>query len=839
MYKRKDIWKRITAVLAAATLLMSSVPALGQEFSAGETEEFISDEIDSSEETVNSETDSASLTEDSSEQIDSEEVFTAEDEEIDNFQDGTGEVSETEDGIRYIEGRPLTEEEKEEQLQPIRELTSLGTAPVLGNDPDDLPMGKSSYAANASRFDARDSGLVTSVKDQNPYGMCWAFSMASLMETSLLIQGKGTYDLSEEHLAYFIANRQNDPLGNTANDRNVQPDYREGGNNYIAASFLSTWSGMTTQDDVPNFIVPNKSKAYNTAAYLRESAVSDYSESRMKMLLGEYKSVSFMYYMEDAYFNTDTAAYSYNGYNTNQVNHVATVVGWDDTYSASNFSKASGVTEDGAWIVKNSWGADWGDDGYLYVSYKDPTICALVSVRANTKVNYPNNYFYDGTSSIDVYVTLKPGESAANIFKATAGNGKTEVLGEVDVTTLDDKNIYSVQVYTNLKDKSNPVSGTPASNVSYNTAYHNIAGTYTAAVSEVKLSPDSYYSVVITNKGTKDMKLCCEQNLNYGWFQCKADIQLNQGFAYKTVNGQKVWSDLYYSSCTPRIKAHTRISEKKPAAVKVTAKASAYNKISLSWGTSAGCGGYVIYRQEAGKTAKALRELGASTSSYTDTSVKTGVKYTYTIKPYITVNGSRVYGDTSNKVTLNTTLGRPAFKAKSTTSYNLITWNKVAGAHRYRIYRKGTTGSWKFLKEVKSTTLSYKDTTAKALNKYSYTVRECRIVDRKKYVGRYTAGEVIITAPGLQSVSSVTSRTDGIRITWRAQKGCTGYRIYRKTKNGSYKVIRTITGENYISYVDKTASKGVTYYYAVKSYVKSGGANVYSRYRRSSAVRRR
>lgn len=34
--------------------------------------------------------------------------------------------------------------------------------------------------------------------------MCWAFGMASLLETSLLSQGLGTYDLSEEHLAYFL-----------------------------------------------------------------------------------------------------------------------------------------------------------------------------------------------------------------------------------------------------------------------------------------------------------------------------------------------------------------------------------------------------------------------------------------------------------------------------------------------------------------------------------------------------------------------------------------------------------------------------------------------------------
>ena len=139
-------------------------------------------------------------------------------EQTDPFSDGETEFDSKDTGIEYIKGRPLTEEEEKEQLAPFDSLTSYSTAIEIGNDTGEIPMGRA--AAYPSYYNAAEQGYVTSVKNQDPYGMCWAFGMASLMETSLLSQGLGTYDLSEEHLAYFWANRSNDPLGNTAGDIN-------------------------------------------------------------------------------------------------------------------------------------------------------------------------------------------------------------------------------------------------------------------------------------------------------------------------------------------------------------------------------------------------------------------------------------------------------------------------------------------------------------------------------------------------------------------------------------------------------------------------------------------
>ena len=132
----------------------------------------------------------------------------------------------------YILGRPMTPEEIQEQLS------------LMGNSPSFAPMNNadscldiSMYAVSDPYYDSRESGIITPVKNQNPFNICWAFSMASNFETSLLKKGLGVFDLSEEHLAYFFANRRNDPLGNTPEDKilHLKSDYHDGGNDRVAS----------------------------------------------------------------------------------------------------------------------------------------------------------------------------------------------------------------------------------------------------------------------------------------------------------------------------------------------------------------------------------------------------------------------------------------------------------------------------------------------------------------------------------------------------------------------------------------------------------------------------
>lgn len=200
-------------------------------------------------------------------------IFSSQPEEEELFSSGEQEASD--EDLDYILGRPMTEDEKAEQLAPMSGLTAY--TPLENADSE---LGVSMYHSSMPYYDSREYGLVTSVKNQNPFGICWAFGLASNFETSLLSQGSGAWDLSEEHLAYFWSHRVNDPLGNTPNDRIVHlgNDYHDRGNGMVASFFLSTWSGMVTEDKAPlptdsthtaDLSAPlNESLAYDTDVYL-------------------------------------------------------------------------------------------------------------------------------------------------------------------------------------------------------------------------------------------------------------------------------------------------------------------------------------------------------------------------------------------------------------------------------------------------------------------------------------------------------------------------------------------------------------------------------------------
>ena len=566
--------KRTLALLLAGSVLFTNIPVSANavsdiELSADEsasdetantgntaTNDAVDISIDSIDENTASSTvdDSSELQSAAPDDSTSSDDFSSDDDEA-VFSSGS--ESPNSENIDYILGRPMTDEERQAQLAPLQNLDAFAPEPEV-----DSNIGIASYALYPGTYNANEERFVTEVKNQRNTSLCWAFSLASNLETSLLTREQKYYDLSEEQLAYFWANRVNDPLGNTPNDKitRTQSDYHGTGNGRVASFFLSTWSGMTTEEKVPfqsSAVTWPDSLAYDTSAYMEDAIFSQYTMERTKQLLMEYNSVSAMIYMLDNYYYPDTASYSCP--QSGLVNHAVTIVGWDDTYSKENFPSASGVNNDGAWIVKNSYGKNWGKNGYFYLSYEDQSITNLVSNTASTSEEYNNNYFYDGAAAGTVTFpskTINNGYYVSNIFKATAGNGKDEKLGEIVTAVPQDNTDFQIQVYTDLKNTSDPTSGTPAyaEPVDYT---QPLAGIHTIHLNTpVKIPQGTFYSVVIRIPDGSNKFYVEKTTTSTSWFTATAGIDPDQSFI--STSGKKWYDAGNQYNCCFSVKAHTK-----------------------------------------------------------------------------------------------------------------------------------------------------------------------------------------------------------------------------------------------------------------------------------------
>lgn len=150
------------------------------------------------------------------------------------------------------------------------------------------------------------------------------------------------------------------------------------------------------------------------------------------------------------------------------------------------------------------------------------------------------------------------------------------------------------------------------------------------------------------------------------------------------------------------------------------AKSSVFSNC-VTFSGAYGADGYVVYRSTSknGPYTKIGKTKNGS-NSYEDTNVTEGKKYYYKARPYWS-GSKRYYGRYSPVSSCKKTTGTPAFEVSSTELGVKITWDKVAGADGYYIYRNNGSGKFKKIGTVtKGSSKSYVDTTAKAGKTYRY-----------------------------------------------------------------------------------------------------------------------
>ena len=292
----------------------------------------------------------------------------------------------------------------------------LGYFPAPVELPKVRPAGVSA-ASLPSSYDLRALGRVTPVRDQGAHGTCWAFASLGSVESALLPDE--SWDFSEDNLV------------NGSGFAGV--DYESGGDAQVALAYLARWAGPVAEASDPYETpgvpaLPAAKHLQSAAAYPGRQGNLDNAALKTAVMTSGGVYVSMQW--EDAYYDDSTSSYYYN--QEGDGNHAVVIVGWDDSYSRTNFSgsAAGAPAGNGAFIVRNSWDTSFGDGGYFYVSYYDAAFARSTSwsfTRAEATSNYTANYQYDPLGWTDSCGYGSTTGWFANLFTAQAGANVTAV----------------------------------------------------------------------------------------------------------------------------------------------------------------------------------------------------------------------------------------------------------------------------------------------------------------------------------------------------------------------------------------------------------------------------
>ena len=362
-------------------------------------------------------------------------------------------------------------------------------------------------------YDLRDFGYVTPVKNQAQVGACWAFGTIACMESSMLRQGYGTAadtDYSEAHLAWFSQRQRtpdtSDPTYgdgyDVANPFDVESNY------FFTSSALMRGSGVQLEKNAPwtepqsaedamRDMAQQESDRYvsfgrlYTSRWLYDCTVNDIKQA---LLQNGNVSLAYFHYPD----GRDAAnACQYQNVTNMYVNHGVEIVGWDDNFSKDNFNEAMRPRGDGAFLVKGSWGTDFGDGGYYWLSYRDPSIDSVFTMVAKPKDIYDNIYQYDGAIPLG---TFSAGRfvRAANRFRST----KQETLTHVAFWS---ENYWGVSAHVEVyvadedyvPDDSNPIANMKLIDAATTVLDPVTCGYYTVELKTPVNVSGRYYTVVL------------------------------------------------------------------------------------------------------------------------------------------------------------------------------------------------------------------------------------------------------------------------------------------------------------------------------------------------------
>lgn len=386
-------------------------------------------------------------------------------------------------------------------------------------------------------FCYEDNDRIMPVGNQGNLGTCWAFASLAALSSSLMPMEKYSFSVDHMTMSNSYGLKQSD-----------------GGDYTMSLAYLLAWQGPVLEKDDPY------GDGVSTSGLIAEKHLQEVQliESKdyeaIKKMIFKYGGVQSSFYAsiingntsESRYYNKKTNAYCYIG--DSKPNHDIVIIGWDDNYPKENFNIE--VEGNGAFICRNSWGDDFGENGNFYISYFDTNIGVrnVVYTKVESNTNYDKIYQTDLCGFVGLLGYESDTAYFANAYTAT----EDEYLRAVGFYSTGIDTEYSVYVCENFNDasslskRSDPVVTGTLKNSGYYTI--NLDKT-------IKLSEGQKYAVIVRIK-TPNVERPVAVEYPHSWQTANVDISDGEGYVSmkgrdwentETVNGCNVCLKVYTS----------------------------------------------------------------------------------------------------------------------------------------------------------------------------------------------------------------------------------------------------------------------------------------------------